>query len=137
MSNQNVDIQEWVRLFHETFGHPINHAPTLDIPTRDLHRDVMREEYIETEEAYENNDLVEFADGLGDLVWTAIARSIAHGIDLNAVLQRIALSNMSKLGEDGNPIYREDGKILKGPNYFPPGLDEEIAHQQQTGTFTG
>lgn len=133
----SFNVQDRAQRFHEVFGHPVLNAPTMNAPKRGLHRVVMREEYMETENANDQDDLVEFADGLADLVWTAYATAIGHGIDLQKIIPLVAMSNMSKLGEDGNPVYHPNGKIKKGPNYFPPTelIKKEIARQQSEGTY--
>ena len=84
----------------------------------------MEEENKEYLEAAQNNDLVEVADALGDMLYILCGTIIEHGMQdkIEAVFNEIQKSNMSKLGEDGVPIYREDGKVLKGPNYFKPNL---------------
>ncbi|MGC5616985.1 GNAT family N-acetyltransferase [Georgenia sp. Z1491] len=78
-------------------------------------------------------DTVEVADALGDLVYVAYGMALECGIPLPAVLREIQASNLSKLGEDGRPIYREDGKVLKGPGYFPPDVDGVLRRERLTG----
>ena len=82
----------------------------------------MEEENQEYLEAASNGDLVEVADALGDMLYILCGTILEHGMQykIEAVFEEIQKSNMSKLGEDGEPIYREDGKVLKGPNYFKP-----------------
>lgn len=89
-----------------------------------LRFDLMDEENKEYLEAAENGDLVEVADALGDMLYILCGTIIEHGMQdkIEAVFNEIQRSNMSKLGEDGEPIYREDGKVLKGPNYFKPDI---------------
>jgi predicted HAD superfamily Cof-like phosphohydrolase len=112
--------------FHEAFKLGINHKPTVDIgENRKLLRyKLMREENEEYLEAANNNDLVEVADALGDMLYILCGTIIEHGMQdkIEEVFNEIQRSNMSKLGEDGKPIYREDGKVLKGPNYFKPDI---------------
>jgi predicted HAD superfamily Cof-like phosphohydrolase len=83
---------------------------------------LMKEENEEYLEAVQNNDLVEIADALGDMMYILCGTIIAHGLQdkMEAVFDAIQLSNMSKLNTDGTPIYREDGKVMKGPHYFKP-----------------
>jgi len=85
---------------------------------------LMREENEEYLEAASDNDLVEVADALGDMLYILCGTIIEHGLQykIEEVFEEIQRSNMSKLGEDGEPIYREDGKVLKGPNYFKPNI---------------
>lgn len=70
-----------------------------------------------------STNIVEVADALGDIMFIATGTAVAHGIPIDSVLQEIIDSNMSKLGEGGLPVYRHDGKLLKGPNYYPPNLE--------------
>ena len=117
-----------VKAFHTAFK--IGHR---EIPKADLGSDknmlrykLMREENEEYLEAASDNDLVEVADALGDMLYILCGTIIEHGMQdkIEEVFNEIQRSNMSKLGEDGNPIYREDGKVLKGPNYFKPNIAE-------------
>ena len=87
-----------------------------------LRFNLMKEENEEYLEAVQNNDLTEIADALGDMLYILCGTILEHGLQhkIEEVFDEIQRSNMSKLGEDGNPIYREDGKVLKGPNYFKP-----------------
>ncbi|MDG1056316.1 MAG: nucleoside triphosphate pyrophosphohydrolase family protein, partial [Flavobacteriaceae bacterium] len=89
-----------------------------------LRFDLMKEENEEYLEAAQNNDLVEVADALGDMLYILCGTIIEHGLQhkIEAVFEEIQRSNMSKLGEDGQPIYRADGKVLKGQNYFKPNI---------------
>ncbi len=117
---------EAVTEFHEAFGLGIKNTPTADIgEARNMLRfNLMKEENEEYLEAAQNNDLVEVADALGDMLYILCGTIIEHGMQekIVAVFEEIQRSNMSKLGEDGKPIYREDGKVLKGPNYFKPNI---------------
>ena len=80
------------------------------------------EEFYELITALNNDDLVELADGMADLIVVVCGTALSYGIPLDEVFAEVHLSNMSKLGEDGKPIYREDGKVLKGPYYHPPDI---------------
>ena len=86
----------------------------------------MKEENEEYLEATKKNDLVEIGDALGDMLYILCGTIIAHGFQdkIEEIYDEIQRSNMSKLGADGKPIYREDGKVLKGPNYFKPDIEE-------------
>jgi len=116
-----------VHEFHTAFKLGIKNKPTADIgEERNLLRyKLMREENEEYLEAANNNDLVEVADALGDMLYILCGTIIEHGMQdkIDEVFNEIQRSNMSKLGEDGKPIYREDGKVLKGPNYFKPDIE--------------
>lgn len=117
-----------VHQFHTAFGLGIQESPTanLDIKRNLLRYELMREENEEYLEAANNNDLVEVADALGDMLYILCGTIIEHGMQhkIEEVFNEIQRSNMSKLGADGKPIYREDGKVLKGPDYFKPNIKE-------------
>lgn len=115
-----------VEEFHRVFGLEFKQIPTaqLDAAKIKLRFDLMAEENEEYLEAAQNNDLVEVADALGDMLYILCGTILEHGMQykIEEVFDEIQRSNMSKLGTDGNPIYREDGKVLKGPNYFKPNI---------------
>ncbi|WP_309609727.1 nucleoside triphosphate pyrophosphohydrolase family protein [Flavobacterium sp.] len=124
MQNQLKSVHE----FHSAFGLGINTNPTGNLgENKNLLRfNLMKEENEEYLEAVQNNDIVEIADALGDMLYILCGTIIEHGLQskIEAVFQEIQRSNMSKLNTDGKPIYREDGKVLKGPNYFKPNFEE-------------
>ncbi len=113
-----------VAQFHEAFGIESSDQPTVNIPQQTifLRHNLMKEENEEYLEAAQNNDMVEVADALGDMLYILCGTILSHGMQhkITEVFNEIQRSNMSKLGADGKPIYREDGKVLKGPNYFKP-----------------
>lgn len=115
-----------VKLFHESFGLGVSNELKSDLgASKNLLRfNLMDEENKEYLEAATNNDMVEVADALGDMLYILCGTILEHGMQhkIEAVFNEIQRSNMSKLGEDGKPIYREDGKVLKGPNYFKPDI---------------
>ena len=112
-----------VRDFMKTFGQEVKTSPELpDDETSKLRLELIAEELGELEEAIANKDLVEIADALTDILYVTYGAGHAFGLDLDACFREVQRSNMSKLGEDGKPIYREDGKVLKGPNYFKPDI---------------
>lgn len=115
-----------VYTFHQTFGLGIKEVPTADLGEQKnrLRYELMREENEEYLAAAQENDLVEVADALGDLLYILCGTIIEHGLQhkIEEVFNEIQKSNMSKLGADSKPIYREDGKVLKGPNYFKPDI---------------
>ena len=117
-----------VKEFHTAFriGHSETPRASLGEDKNILRYNLMKEENEEYLEAVQNNDLVEIADALGDMMYILCGTIIEHGLQhkIEAVFDEIQRSNMSKLGEDGNPIYREDGKVMKGPNYFKPNFEE-------------
>ena len=115
-----------VQTFHKAFGLGMKDAPTSELTKEKnlLRFNLMKEENEEYLEAANNNDLVEVADALGDMLYILCGTIIEHGMQhkIEEVFNEIQKSNMSKLGADGKPIYREDGKVLKGPNYFKPDI---------------
>ena len=116
-----------VRTFMKTFGQEVNTEPELpNDETSKLRLELIGEELGELEEAIANKDLVEIADALTDILYVTYGAGHAFGIDLDACFREVQRSNMSKLGEDGKPIYREDGKVLKGPNYSEPDLKKTL-----------
>ena len=119
-----------VEKFHDTFGIPNEYTPkaTISNDLIDLRFKLMAEENEEYLEAAKNGDLVEVADALGDMMYILCGTILSHGMQhkIEEVFEEIQRSNMSKLGEDGKPIYREDGKVLKGPNYFKPNIAKTI-----------
>ncbi|MBL6645263.1 MAG: nucleoside triphosphate pyrophosphohydrolase family protein [Flavobacteriales bacterium] len=115
-----------VAKFHSTFGLRVEESPNI-VLSRDemvLRHSLMAEENDEYLEAVKDGDLVEVADALGDMLYILCGTIISHGMqDVMAdVFRNIQASNMSKLGPDGKPIYREDGKVMKGPGYFKPDI---------------
>ena len=121
-----------VTAFHTAFKLNMNTKPIASIgdDRNTLRFNLMKEENEEYLEAAKNNDLVEVADALGDMLYILCGTIIEHGMQdkIEEVFNEIQRSNMSKLGEDGKPIYREDGKVLKGPNYFKPDI-KSILHK--------
>lgn len=115
-----------VKEFHKAFKLDYLDQPKADLGTNknNLRFNLMKEENEEYLEAANNNDMVEVADALGDMLYILCGTIIEHGLQhkIEAVFEEIQRSNMSKLGEDGQPIYRADGKVLKGPNYFKPNI---------------
>lgn len=115
-----------VKKFHDAFsiGFSQNPIASLGDKKNQLRFELMKEENEEYLHAVQNNDLVEIADALGDMLYILCGTIIEHGLQdkIEAIFDEIQRSNMSKLGNDGQPIYREDGKVLKGPNYFKPNI---------------
>ncbi len=123
MKNKIKAVQE----FHESFGLGVSHSPVAKLSAQKLKLrfDLMDEENREYLEAAENDDLVEVADALGDMLYILCGTILEHGMQnkIEEVFNEIQRSNMSKLGADGKPIYREDGKVMKGPSYFKPNIE--------------
>ncbi|RYJ42736.1 MazG nucleotide pyrophosphohydrolase domain-containing protein [Flavobacterium beibuense] len=117
-----------VKEFHTAFGLGVSETPkaSLGEAVNMLRFNLMKEENEEYLDAVQNNDLTEIADALGDMLYILCGTIIEHGLQykIEEVFDEIQRSNMSKLGEDGKPIYREDGKVMKGPNYFKPNFEE-------------
>ena len=124
-----MTFQKKVEEFHRAFGLPTETSLQKFLPskTAKLRVDLLEEEFEEYLEAVSTNNLVEIADALGDIVYIAFGTALVYGIDLDAVFNEIHSSNMSKLGSDGKPIYREDGKVLKGPDFRPPNIAAILA----------
>ncbi len=116
-----------VKEFHKAFKLDYLDKPKADLGMNKnkLRYNLMKEENEEYFEAANNNDMVEVADALGDMLYILCGTIIEHGMEhkIDEIFSEIQNSNMSKLGADGNPIYREDGKVLKGPNYFRPDIE--------------
>lgn len=125
-------VEEALREFHLTYGLTVNEKPidfslTEDddderLPLFQLREELVREEYSEFMGAHDGDDLVELADAICDLVYVLVGTAVSYGIPFDKCFAEVHRSNMGKLGEDGKPIVREDGKILKGPNFSPPDL---------------
>jgi len=117
---------EAVTKFHESFGLGIEHTPKADLLKNisELRFNLMKEENEEYLQAVQDEDLIEIGDALGDMLYILCGTIIAHGFQnkIESIFDEIQRSNMSKLGADGKPIYRKDGKVMKGPNYFKPDL---------------
>jgi len=111
--------------FMNAFGQEVLTEPTCPSPElAKLRLELIREEVEELNVGIEGMDIVEIADALTDILYVVYGAGHAFGIDLDECFHEVHRSNMSKLGEDGKPIYREDGKVLKGPNYFHPNLKD-------------
>jgi predicted HAD superfamily Cof-like phosphohydrolase len=119
---------EAVAQFHTSFGLGVSDEMKADlgINKNELRFNLMKEENEEYLEAVKNNDLTETADALGDMLYILCGTILEHGLQhkIEEVFEEIQRSNMSKLDHDGKPIYREDGKVMKGPNYFKPNFEE-------------
>tara|TARA_B100001248_G_scaffold261729_1_gene253922 strand:+ start:2288 stop:2659 length:372 start_codon:yes stop_codon:yes gene_type:complete len=123
MSNFNK-----VKKFMETFGQEVKEKadfPNDKIMT--LRYELIKEELSELKEAINKKDIKEVADALTDILYVTYGAGHAFGIDLDKCFEEVQNSNMSKLGTDGKPIYNENGKVLKGPNYFKPNLTKFVA----------
>ena len=114
---------EKVKLFMDTYGQEVkDKAEFSDAKTNKLRIDLIKEELEELTQAMNDKNLLEVADALTDILYVTYGAGHAFGIDLDKCFDEVQNSNMSKLGEDGKPIYNEFGKVMKGPNYFKPDL---------------
>ena len=122
MSNFNK-----VGIFMKTFGQEVKNKPSFGSDKiNKLRLDLIKEELEELTEAMEKKDLLEVADALTDILYVTYGAGHAFGIDLDKCFDEVQNSNMSKLDENGKPIYNESGKVMKGPNYFKPDLSKFV-----------
>ncbi|MDC0585677.1 nucleoside triphosphate pyrophosphohydrolase family protein [Candidatus Pelagibacter sp.] len=123
MSNFNK-----VGIFMKTFGQEVKSKPSFSTDKiNKLRIDLIKEELDELKEAMDNNDLLEVADALTDILYVTYGAGHAFGVDLDKCFDEVQNSNMSKLDENGKPIYNEAGKVMKGPNYFKPDLSKFVS----------
>ena len=123
MSNFNK-----VGTFMKTFGQEVKTKPSFSSDKiNKLRIDLIKEELDELQEAMKKNDLLEVADALTDILYVTYGAGHAFGIDLDKCFDKVQNSNMSKLGENGETIYNESGKVMKGPNYFKPDLSKFVS----------
>ena len=123
MSNFNK-----VGTFMKTFGQEVKTKPSFSSDKiNKLRIDLIKEELDELQEAMKNNDLLEVADALTDILYVTYGAGHAFGIDLDKCFDEVQNSNMSKLDENGEPIFNESGKVMKGPNYFKPNLSQFVS----------
>lgn len=127
MKKQIKNVEE----FHNSFNIKNNNIPTVNVGEKifQLRHSLMNEENEEYLDACKQGDLVEIADALGDMMYILCGTILSHGLQykIEEVFEEIQKSNMSKLGSDGKPIYREDGKVMKGPNYFKPDIKKILS----------
>ena len=122
MSNFNK-----VGIFMKTFGQEVKNKPSFSTDKiNKLRIDLIKEELNELAEAMKNNDLLEVADALTDILYVTYGAGHAFGINLDKCFEEVQNSNMSKLDENGKPIYNESGKVMKGPSYFKPDLSKFV-----------
>ena len=117
-----------VGTFMKTFGQDVKTKPSFSTDKiNKLRLDLIKEELDELTEAMNSKDLLEVADALTDILYVTYGAGHAFGIDLDKCFDEVQNSNMSKLGENGEPIYNESGKVMKGPNYFKPDLSKFVS----------
>jgi Uncharacterized protein conserved in bacteria len=118
---------EDVKKFMITFGQRVISKPQFpDVKTMNLRFDLIKEELDELEQAMKTKDLKEVADALTDILYVTYGAGCAYGINLDKCFKEVQRANMSKLGDDGKPIFNEKGKVMKGPNYLAPNLKQFI-----------
>ena len=118
---------EDVKIFMKTFGQMVRTKPQFpDEETMQLRYDLIKEELNELEQAMKTKNLKEIADALTDILYVTYGAGYAYGINLNKCFKEVQRANMSKLGNDGKPIYNEKGKVMKGPNYSEPNLKQFV-----------
>ena len=123
MSNFNK-----VGIFMKTFGQEVKSKPSFSTDKiNKLRIDLIKEELDELKEAMDNNDLLEVADALTDILYVTYGAGHSFGINLDKCFDEVQNSNMSKLDKNGKPIYNESGKVMKGPNYFKPNLSKFVS----------
>ena len=116
-----------VGIFMKTFGQEVKNKPSFSTDKiNKLRLDLIKEELTELTEAMNNKDLLEVADALTDILYVTYGAGHAFGIDLDKCFDEVQNSNMSKLAENGKPIYNENGKVMKRPNYFKPDLSKFV-----------
>ena len=117
-----------VKIFMKTFGQEVKDKPFFpDKKIQDLRYELIKEELDEFKQAIEDKNLKEVADALTDILYVTYGAGHAFGINLDKCFEEVQNSNMSKLGENGEPIYNESGKVMKGPNYFKPDLSKFVS----------
>ena len=116
-----------VGIFMKTFGQEVKNKPSFSTDKiNKLRLDLIKEELSELTDAMKNKDLLEVADALTDILYVTYGAGHAFGIDLDKCFDEVQNSNMSKLDENGKPIYNQNGKVMKGPNYFKPDLSKFV-----------
>ena len=121
-----------VKAFMKTFGQMVRTKPQFpNERTMQLRYDLIKEELNELELAMKTKNLKEIADALTDILYVTYGAGYAYGIDLDKCFKEVQRANMSKLGEDGKPIYNEKGKVMKGPNYIEPNLKQFVEWKKE------
>ena len=126
-----IDVAAAVAEFHTAFNLPMRQVPSTEIDNAlaRLRVALLEEEVGEFVAASEKGDLVGIADALADIVYVIYGTALTYGINLDTVLREVHRSNMSKLGSDGKPLIRDDGKVLKSEKYFPPDIESVLSLQ--------
>ncbi|HWD24999.1 MAG TPA: hypothetical protein VG368_06015 [Acidimicrobiales bacterium] len=126
-----------LRESHAAWNLPVHHSPTLDVSddVKEIRCALIEEEASEFREALAADDIVEVADAIADLLYVVYGAAVTFGIPIDEVFDEVHRSNMTKLGPDGSPIYREDGKVLKGPAFEPPDVIGVLARDAPNSTI--
>jgi len=129
------EFEAALREFHTTYGMIIENVPVASQPTevRKLREDLIDEEYRELKEALDEEDIYQICKEGIDLLYVVLGMLVTYGVPITQCFEEVQRSNMSKLDADGKPIYREDGKVLKGPNYTPADIKrvvDEFVHSK-------
>lgn len=134
-----IDVLATVAQFHKAFHLPMRGTPGTDIDPAlvSLRVDLLEEEVGEFVTAAERGDLADIADALADVVYVVYGTALTYGIDLDPVLREVHRSNMSKLATDGEPLVRDDGKVLKSDQYSPPDIASVLARQAPLSSGSG
>jgi len=129
--DETIDVRAAVAEFHMAFNLPMRDIPDAEIDCQlaKLRVALLEEEVSEFVTASDKGDLVGIADALADMVYVIYGTALTYGIDLDAVLREVHRSNMSKLGSNGKPLIRDDGKVLKSDRYFPPDIATVLSRQ--------
>jgi len=118
-----MTLEQQVKQFNKTYNVPTADIPTVpDEPEATRMVNLITEELMELNEAIDNRDIIEFADAVADILYVTAQQAVVLGLPVDALLREVHRSNMSKLDNEGNPILREDGKVLKGDNFTPPDI---------------
>lgn len=122
-----MSLEQQVKQFNDTYKVPTSDKPRMpnDIEATRLHNLIL-EELMELNDAIDAHDIVEFADALADILYVTAQQAVTLGFPVEALLREVQRSNMSKLGADGQPIFRDDGKVLKGLSYSPPDIGQVL-----------
>lgn len=131
-------MQKQVEEFHKLYNVPAPQVPGIPSPERiHLRMRLIMEELAEFSQAAIDGDLIEVADAIGDLLYVVFGTAVEFGINMGPVVDEIHRSNLTKLGADGKPVHREDGKVIKGPNYQPPAITYEMLKLGELQELTG
>ena len=131
-----MTLEQQVQQFNKTYKVPVVSIPTVpDEPEATRMVNLITEELMELNEAIDNRDIIEFADAVADILYVTAQQAVVLGLPVDALLREVHRSNMSKLDDNGEPILREDGKVLKGSNFTPPDISGILDEQYDSLMF--